>query len=585
MATNNIPLDPPLSSPDVPIALQLSTTLQMVHNVDVKSIKIIETPGISQPKLVKFSQDGRFLGCIDSTKLTVFQLSDYKIIFHVKFTKEISIKDFSFSPKSTFIVTYEQYTVHHKEQKLPNINVCMLDPTNEFDGLANPVKLFLDTQSEGWEPQWTDDESLFVKRFKGTLTIIDTTDWTSGKSLDMKNLSCFKLSKQYIDTPHLAIFVKGYQSVPCSACIYKHRSLGAPIANKTFFNSDSASLHWNHSSTALLVIAHMDSANNYYGGQSLYYLNSEGSSRSIDLDKKGPIYSVDWHPSRNEFAVVYGLMPSRARIYNHKCEPLITLPDMHRNVVMYNPQGNLLCFAGFGGLKGVMEFWDAERRRKISSAEATDTTYCEWCPDGSRFLTATLSPRLFEGNGFKIWNFKGELLNNYLAPEREHFWSITWRPFLPGVFPSPCLGGVKGTVLQKDSKTYVPPNLRDKGAAPPTKDKLDEKVKKKKSKDAKSDGSGTGGNAEEGSKADLDKRLRNLNKKLKEIEKLKGKRDEGKVLEQNQELKIANEAEILAQIEALNISDVSSSGPRGDGVRSKYEDTTPDNWRRAKVSD
>ena len=57
-----------------------------------------------------------------------------------------------------------------------------------------------------------------------------------------------------------------------------------------------------------------------------------------------------------------------------------------------------------------------------------------------------------------------------------------------------------------------------------------------------------GGNNQAGA---LDKKLRNLTKKLKAIEELKARRNAGEKLEQTQVLKIANEAELRKELTDL----------------------------------
>ncbi|KAI6656603.1 Eukaryotic translation initiation factor 2A-like [Oopsacas minuta] len=536
MATKDATL--PLPSTDIPIICQLDSTVQLLCSLD-KSSKTIEIPNIITPKVVKLSPEGKYLACIDSTKLTLFALSDHKVLVSLDFTKQhMLIQEFLFSPKSTYLATYEQYAAHHRESKLQNVKIFRIEP--QFEQVIG----FTHTQSsERWEPQWTDNEKLFVKQTIAGLLFRKTECWHEPfKTFEMPHLFCFQVAKTYTKVPHFAVFVKGFQSSPCSTRIYQHPLTDSPIVTKAFFNADSATLHWNYNGTALLVIAHLETSVNYYGGQSLYYLNLDGTTLNIELDKKGPVYSVDWHPSRDHFAVVYGLMPSSARIYNHKCQPIITLPSVHRNVVKYNPQGNLLCFAGFGGLKGLMEFWDVREERpvQISEAEANDTTYCQWCPDGERFLTATLSPRLFEGNGFKVWNFKGELVAKYSIPDKEHLWLISWRP-TPNVLPGPSLQGVKGSFLDQEPENYVPPNLRK--AAVPSKGKQTE-VKKKE--EAKPILQNSGDDAST-------KKICNLKRKLKDIDKLKQRKNEGKKLEDNQLVKIESEAGIRAELAALEL--------------------------------
>ena len=535
MATKDIPIFP---TTEIPIICQLNSTVQYLCSFH-KDTKTIEVPYILQPKLVKLSPNGKYLASVDSTKFALYEFTEHRIIIAQEFNQDqMVIQDFVFSPKSTYLATYETYAVFHRDRKLPNIKVFRIE--HGFEQVAG----FTHTQhSETWEPQWTGNEQLFVKQTIAGLLFRETVGWAKdSKSLELNHLHSFQVAKCSLHGPHFAVFIKGFQSSPCSARIYQHPPLDHPIVSKAFFNADSATIHWNYSGTAVLFVAHMDSSVNYYGGQALYYLNLDGTTLSIELDKKGPIYSVDWHPSLDQFAVVYGLMPSSARIYNHKCEPILTMPPMHRNVVKYNPQGNLLCFAGFGGLKGVMEFWNVIKRVKLSEAEAIDTTYCEWCPDGERFLTATLSPRLFEGNGFRVWDFRGKLLAKYSIPEKDHLWSISWRP-TDAMLPAPSLEGVKGTFLEKESENYVSPGLRDRaGKGKPGDGKKGKECNSKEPVAASSSESLEETNS---------KKIRNLKKKLKDIDKLKQLVSEGKLLQANQLAKIETESEILAQVKSL----------------------------------
>ena len=60
--------------------------------------------------------------------------------------------------------------------------------------------------------------------------------------------------------------------------------------------------------------------------------------------KEGPIYSVEWSPKSSEFCVVYGYMPSKATLFNLKCEPVFEFGTGPRNCTYYNPHGNNILF-------------------------------------------------------------------------------------------------------------------------------------------------------------------------------------------------------------------------------------------------
>lgn len=61
-------------------------------------------------------------------------------------------------------------------------------------------------------------------------------------------------------------------------------------------------------------------------------------------DKEGPVYTVAWSPKNTEFCVVYGLIPTKATVFNLKCEPIFDMGGGHRNSIYYNPQGNNILF-------------------------------------------------------------------------------------------------------------------------------------------------------------------------------------------------------------------------------------------------
>ena len=79
------------------------------------------------------------------------------------------------------------------------------------------------------------------------------------------------------------------------------------ISNKSFFNSDRVEFKWNKAGTHLLLLCSTEtSANSYYGDTTLHYMNTNGESQVVTLSKKGPIYSLEWNPNRDEFVVIYG---------------------------------------------------------------------------------------------------------------------------------------------------------------------------------------------------------------------------------------------------------------------------------------
>ncbi len=81
-------------------------------------------------------------------------------------------------------------------------------------------------------------------------------------------------------------------------------------------------------------------------------------------------------------------------LFNDKCEVIKDYGTGPRSVVCFNPSGTILCTAGFGNLRGDIEFWERKTHACINKLHSPDATTFAWCPDSRHFVTATCSPRL-----------------------------------------------------------------------------------------------------------------------------------------------------------------------------------------------
>lgn len=167
----------------------------------------------------------------------------------------------------------------------------------------------------------------------------------------------------------------------------------------------------------------------YYGEQSLHYIAADGSNDcKVDLQKDGPVYDVQWSPLGTHFVVVYGFMPARATLFDAKCNPVFEFGSGPRNIVRWSPLGRFLCLAGFGNLPGDVEMFQKGgdgKCRPIGHMRTHCTVHCEWAPDGRHILTSTVSPRLRVDNGYKLWKYTGELVHEYLVDE---LYQVEWVP-------------------------------------------------------------------------------------------------------------------------------------------------------------
>ena len=207
-------------------------------------------------------------------------------------------------------------------------------------------------------------------------------------------------------------------------------SFNTPISQKTFFKGDKVQLKWNALGTALIVLAQteVDKSNkSYYGETTMYLLSANGSfDARITLDKEGPIHDVAWSPNSTEFGVIYGYMPAKTTIFNHRGVAIHSFPLGPRNTIIFSPTGRFALVAGFGNLAGQIDVYDLEKDyRKICTIESGNPSVCSWSPDSRYILTATTSPRLRVDNGIKLWHVGGGIMYN---EDMVELYNVIWRP-------------------------------------------------------------------------------------------------------------------------------------------------------------
>ena len=274
----------------------------------------------------------------------------------------------------------------------------------------------------------------------------------------------------------------------------------------------------------------------YYGQQTLHYLDISGQTFIVTLKKDGPIHNTAWVPNSSSlFCVIYGFMPAKTSLFNNKSEIVFDFGEDMRNSISFNSFGNLVALAGFGNLRAGVQVWHIQQKKLISEFKAPDTTHIEWCPDGKHILTATTAPRLRVGNGFRIWNYNGIKEFEEINDSNIELNEIFWRP--SSAFTEPQIDLKPGVTPKKVSEPpkYVPPHLRNANNSASN-------VKPKKS------------DPNAIPLTENQKKIRNLEKKIQQINALKQLKESGKPLEKNQLEKISKEEELLNELKQLQIN-------------------------------
>lgn len=89
---------------------------------------------------------------------------------------------------------------------------------------------------------------------------------------------------------------------------------------------------------------------------------------------EGPIHAVSWNPKSTQFIVVYGYVPTKATLFNLKCDAIFDFGTGVRNSIYFNDFGTMVLLGGFGNLNGQIEVWDLVKKKQVSTSAAADTT-------------------------------------------------------------------------------------------------------------------------------------------------------------------------------------------------------------------
>ncbi|EDO39938.1 predicted protein [Nematostella vectensis] len=531
-------------------------------------------------RVMAFSLDGSLFSWCNGECVNIINTLTGVLVHQLPKTKTACL---SFSPRGNYLSTWEPFTTS-KDNPNGSKNLEIWDIKS-----GQAIVAFYQKKRDTWQPRWTDDEEVCARSVSNEVHCFHGGDFSNiASKLRLQGVGSFEIS--HGKAPYtIAAYVPGTKGAPSAVRLFQHPDFdnpGSVLANKSFFKADKVDIKWNKKGTSALVLTSVEvdaSGASYYGEQTLHCVNTSGESSMVQLGKKGPIYDVAWSPTLQEFCVVYGYMPAKATLYNHRCDAVFDFGTGPRNEIHYNPHGNILCLTGFGNLRGWMEFWSRKDLKMISKPQASDTTYFEWSPDGEHILTATTAPRLREGNGFKIWHYTGAL--KYQTDVKE-LWQATWQPCPEGVFKEkPVTLKAQATQESKPSGAYVPPHLRGAGAKKPAikihEDELPQNLKKAQENESKAaaknrkkrEAKARSKQEEENQptsqvvenaplspsapaaavSGDNEKKIRNLKKKLRQIEELKTQQKAGKQLEVNQLEKLKNEDALLKEIKALEI--------------------------------
>ncbi|KAJ3108436.1 hypothetical protein HDU97_001143 [Phlyctochytrium planicorne] len=541
------------------------------------------------PKFLTYSPNGDYVAFVFDSRVEIFNARTLTSLNTIELKGVIEA---AFSPKGTYLSTWIRF-VKGDETSEPHRNLSIWESSS-----GELVTGFSQKNQNGWNVQWTANEAFMARNVTGEVDLYDVKTLKEGTitaRLRLENLGSFSLSAGSVN-PTVAAFISEKKGAPASVRVFDMTKPATPLAQKSFFNADYVDFHWSADGSTVLVLTHAEvdkTGQSYYGKSSLFFLSASGAFDSQVSVGDGPIHSVNWSPNSKEFIVVHGAMPSKATLFDHRAQSLFEFPQAPRNFVKYSPHGRFIVIAGFGNLAGDMDVWDRLNFTKICSVHASNSTTCEWSPDGRYIMTATLYKRLKVDNGVKFWHYSGVLAHKVDVKE---MYQVAWRFDRPELWPKrkaltpPPTPKVETIVAPpKPTGVYRPPGARGRGtpslftqreqvfggAGPAAEQPADEKLSKNAIKNQKKRAAKKGGDDEATPKpatpanptslpafiptddaaknADIEKRLKALNKKLKSIHELKERKDKGEKLELTQLQKIEALDSVIKEIEELKL--------------------------------
>ncbi|CEI69907.1 Eukaryotic translation initiation factor 2A [Fusarium venenatum] len=374
-----------------------------------------------------YSPCGRYFGWASNEVVTVVDASTGQQVLSLPI---LNVYELGFSPRGTFVITWERPGKDENGDATKNLKVWRVVEEGVAGQDKQPLGRFVQKQQQGWNLQYTADEKYCARLVTNEVQFYESHDLvTVWNKLRVEGVTNFALAPGS-QNHAVAVFVPERKGQPAAVKVFNVPLFNNPISQKTFFKGDKVQLKWNKLGSSLLVLAQTDvdrSGKSYYGETTLYLLSTTGAfDARVSLDKEGPIHDVSWSPNSREFGVVYGYMPAKATIFNHRAVATHSFPIGPRNTITFSPTGRFVLVAGFGNLAGQIDIYDLEKDfRKVTTIESGNPSVCEWSPDSRYIMTATTSPRLRVDNGIKLWHVGGGIM---YSEDMVELYNVIWRP-------------------------------------------------------------------------------------------------------------------------------------------------------------
>ncbi|OAO11843.1 eukaryotic translation initiation factor 2A [Blastocystis sp. ATCC 50177/Nand II] len=239
-------------------------------------------------------------------------------------------------------------------------------------------------------------------------------------------------------------------------------------------NCNQALCEWSAKGDRAVLTASSDidrTGVSYYGSTQLFYVFNDFKPRAdvilgIMRDEQS-VQQSRFSADGAFLCAVTTSVPATTQLYSTKeCKEEGSCGKLNVNTIRWSPHNRLLLLGGFGNLSGDVTVWDNLEHKRIVQFKTEYITSCEWAPDSRHLVMGTCYPRMKIDNRLYVYKYNGVKL---FQEDVDVLYEIAIRPVPEGLLPlrPPTaleLAELKQQQQQKAPAKYVPPHLRNKGA-------------------------------------------------------------------------------------------------------------------------
>ena len=309
------------------------------------------------------------------------------------------------------------------------------------------LRNFALTKTEGGQPhafKWSHDDQFLARAGKDKTggDVVSVYTLPSMQLLDKKSLRTDG-AREFQWSP--AANTIAYWAPECGNSPARVTLVEIPsrkeLRQKNLFHVSECNIHWQAQGAYMCVkvLRHTKSKKTLFNNFEVFRVNEKMIPVEA-LEIKEQVLAFAWEPTGDRFAITHGegsrpsvsiyTMSGKAAGGGVELSLVKTLESRACNVLYWSPAGGMLLLATLGESSGALEFYDADH--DVSKVEEHyKMTHIEWDPSGRTLCTAVCQPldgaffKFQMDNGYKIWTWQGELLNDV---GKEAFYQFSWRP-------------------------------------------------------------------------------------------------------------------------------------------------------------